>query len=258
MSYFFIKVRERENGAVTEITLCNPPGNVLTLAMMREIAEQMELDVKNPHKKLIVFGAEGEHFSFGAAVTEHTADKIDTMLPYFHSFLGGIIKYPVPTLAKVSGLCLGGAFELALACTFICADESARFGQPEILLGVFPPAACVLLPARAGDALAVRMILTGDRVEAKALRESGLLTLLVEKGNLDWAVNDFYQKKFQPKSASSIRIAHKASRALLIDIYEKHIIGVEKVYLNELMKTTDANEGIRAFLEKRPPQWRGA
>jgi cyclohexa-1,5-dienecarbonyl-CoA hydratase len=258
MSYTLIKVQEKADGAITEIMLCSAPGNVLALAMMKEISAQMKIDEKNPHKKLIVFGADGKHFSFGASVEEHTADKVGDMLPYFHSFIGDIIRCPVPTLAKVSGLCLGGAFEFVLACTFICADESAKFGVPEILLGVFPPPACVLLPARAGDALGAQMILTGDQFEARALRESGLLTLLVEKGNLDAAVNDFFEKKFKPKSASSVRIAHKASRVFLADFYEKHIIQVEKIYLSELMKTSDANEGIRAFLEKRPPQWKDA
>ncbi len=259
MSYQLIKAQEKENGAITEITLSGSPGNVLSLAMMKEIAKQMKIDEKNPQKKLIVFNAEGKHFSFGASVEEHTADKINVMLPYFHSFIAGIIKCPVPTLAKVSGLCLGGAFEFVLACTFICADESAKFGVPEIVLGVFPPPACVLLPARAGDALSAQMILTGDQFEARALREGGLLTLLVEKGNLDAAVNDFFEKKFKPKSASSIRIAHKASRVFLADFYDKHIVEVEKIYLNELVKTADANEGIQAFLEnKRPPQWRNA
>jgi cyclohexa-1,5-dienecarbonyl-CoA hydratase len=258
MAYTLIKVQETENGAVTEITLSSPPGNVLALAMMKEIAEQIKIDRDNPHKKLIVIGAEGKHFSFGASVEEHTADKIQGMLPHFHSFLSGIIRCPVPTLAKVSGLCLGGAFELVLACTFICADESAKFGVPEILLGVFPPPACVLLPARTGDALSAQMILTGDQFEAKALRECGFLSLLVEKGSLDTAVNDMFEKKFKPKSASSIRIAHKASRVHLADLYDKHIAAVEKIYLNELVKTGDANEGIRAFLEKRQPMWNDA
>ena len=258
MSYTLIKVQEKENGAITEITLSSSPGNVLALAMMKEISEQMKIDEKNPHKKLIIFGAEGKHFSFGASVEEHTAEKINEMLPYFHSFIGGIIKCPVPTLAKVSGLCLGGAFEFVLACTFICADESAKFGVPEIVLGVLPPPACVLLPARAGDALSAQMILTGDQFEAKALHENGLLTLLVEKGNLDAAVIDFFQKKFHPKSASSIRIAHKASRVFLTDFYDKHIAKVEKIYLEDLVKTADANEGIRAFLDKRAPKWNDA
>ena len=258
MSFQLIKVREKEDGAVTEMTLCNSPGNILSMAMMKEITEQMEIDKNNPHKKLIVFGADGKNFSFGASVEEHTIDKIDTMLPYFHSFLAGIIKCPIPTLAKVSGLCLGGAFEMALACTFICADESARFGLPEIVLGVFPPAACVLLPTRIGNAPAARMILSGERVEARLLHESGLLTLLVENGNLDAAVDAYFQKHFHAKSASSLRIAHKASRTQLVDLYDKYIKKAEKIYLEELTKTHDANEGIRAFIEKRPPKWRDA
>ncbi len=258
MSYKFIKVQEKNDGAITEITLSSAPGNVLTLAMMREIAAQLKIDENNPRKKLIVFGADGKHFSFGASVEEHTADKIQEMLPYFDSFIGNIIKCPVPTLVKISGLCLGGAFEFVLACTFICADESAKFGVPEIVLGVFPPPACVLLPARAGDALAAQMILTGDQVEAAALRDCNLLTLLVEKGKLDEAVNDFFEKRLNAKSASSLRLAHSASRQLLVGSYERYIGAIEGSYIRELMATEDANEGIRAFLEKRPPKWRDA
>lgn len=258
MSYQLIEVREKYDGAVTEITLASAPGNVLALAMMREIAAQMKIDEQNPHKKLIVFGAEGKHFSFGASVEEHTAERINEMLPYFHSFIGSIIKCPVPTLAKVSGLCLGGAFEFVLGCTFICADESARFGVPEIVLGVFPPPACVLLPARAGDAAAAQMILTGDQVEAAALHDCGLLTLLVEKGKLDGAVDEFFTKRLQTKSASSLRLAHRAGRLFLAGTYDRHIGEIEAIYLDELVATADANEGIRAFLEKRPPQWKDA
>jgi len=256
MDYQTISIQEKEDGAVTEITLNNPPGNILTLAMMGEITSRMAIDRENPAKKLIVFGAQGKHFSFGASVEEHTIDKINDMLPHFHSFVAEMIKFPIPTLVKVSGLCLGGGFELALCCTFICADDSAKFGLPEIKLGVFPPPACVLLPARAGDALSAQMILTGDQVEAKQLHESGLLTLLAKNGNLDAAVDDFFHKKFLSKSASSLRFAHRASRVLLADTYERFIGGVERLYLGELIKTADADEGIRAFMEKRSPKWK--
>lgn len=256
MAYERIKVEEKHGGAVTEITLASHPGNVLALAMMHEISEQLAIDEKNPHKKLIVFGAEGKHFSFGASVEEHTAERIGEMLPGFHAFLGDIINSPIPTMAKVSGLCLGGSFEFVLACTFICADESAKFGLPEIVLGVFPPPACVLLPARAGDALAARMILTGDQVPASALESCGLLTMNAEKGDIDAAVEEYFEKHFMPRSASSVRFAHKASRLHLARQYEKEIGRVERLYIDELMKTGDANEGITAFLEKRDPEWK--
>jgi len=258
MAYELIKVEEKHGGAVTEIILSSHPGNVLELAMMREIATQMKIDEQNPHKKLIVFSAEGKHFSFGASVEEHTADKIGEMLPNFHTFIGDIIKCPIPTLAKVSGLCLGGAFEFVLACTFICADESAKFGLPEIVLGVFPPPACVLLPERAGDALAAQMILTGDQFPASKFANDGFLTMLVEKGGLGDAVDKYFEKQFLSKSASSIRFAHKASRLNLVDLYEKQIGKAQRLYIDELMKTSDANEGIGAFLEKRSPVWKDA
>jgi cyclohexa-1,5-dienecarbonyl-CoA hydratase len=256
MAYELIKVEEKHGGAVTEITLSSHPGNVLALAMMREISAQIKIDVENPHKKLIVFGAEGKHFSFGASVEEHTADKIGEMLPNFHAFIGEIINCPVPTMAKVSGLCLGGAFEFVLACTFICAENGAKFGLPEIVLGVFPPPASVLLPARAGDALSARIILTGDQVVASELESCGLLTMCSEKEALDGAVDAFFEKQFLPKSASSIRFAHKASRLNLADLYERQIVKAERLYIDELMKTADANEGIQAFLGKRQPEWK--
>ncbi len=258
MEYKFIKIKEKAGGAVTEITLASPPGNILTLGMMRDILQQMKADGQNPHKKLIVFGAEGKHFSFGASVEEHSVNKIKEMLSYFHSFIGSIIKFPVPTLAKVSGLCLGGAFEFVLACTFICADENARFGLPEIELGVFPPPACILLPVRTCNAVGARMILTGEHIEATGMHKYGLLTMLVEKGKLDEAVDDFFEKHLKPKSASSLRLAHMASRVLMADLYEKYIGKIEDLYLNSLIYTNDANEGIKAFIEKRLPCWKDA
>jgi cyclohexa-1,5-dienecarbonyl-CoA hydratase len=255
MPYQLIKVQEKNAGAVTEIILSNAPGNIVSAQMMREIAAQMKIDEDNPHKKLILLSAEGKHFSFGASVQEHGADQIRQMLPYFHSFIGGIINCKVPTMAKVSGLCLGGAFELVLASTFIVADESAKFGVPEIVLGVFPPPACILLPARCGDVLAVQMVLCGEPVDARKLYERGLITILAEKGKLDTVVEEFIEKQLLPKSASSIRFAHRAVRCNLSDLYAKHIAKLENLYIQDLMATTDAPEGIQAFLEKRPPRW---
>lgn len=255
MSYELIKVEEKYDGAVTEIILGPPPANILSAKMMEEISAQLAEDEKNQHKKLIIFSGEGKHFCFGASVEEHKPESVNDMLPGFHKFIGNIINCKVPTLAKVSGLCLGGGFELVLACTFIYTDESAKFAVPEIQLAVLPPVASILLPARGCDVLGAQIVLTGDQMAAKKLYEQGLVNEVVEKGQLDDAVNSFFEKQFLPKSASSIQIAHRGSRMFLAQQYENFIGKLEKLYLEDLMSTKDAVEGINAFLEKREPKW---
>jgi cyclohexa-1,5-dienecarbonyl-CoA hydratase len=255
MAYELIKVKERYDGAVTEITLGPPPANILTAKMMEEISDRLAEDGKNRHKKLIVFSGEGKHFCFGASVEEHKPEFVNDMLPGFHRFIGDVINCKVPTLAKVSGLCLGGGFELVLACTFIYADESARFAVAEIQLAVLPPVASILLPARGCDVLGAQIVLTGEQMGAGKLYEHGLVNEVVEKEKLDEAVTAFFEKQLLPKSASSLQIAHRGSRVFLAEQYKNFIDRLEKLYLEELMSTKDAVEGIQAFLEKREPKW---
>lgn len=258
MTYKHIIVEERFSGQVTEIRLASPPANILSSAMMGEIREQLQKDRKTAgtvSKKLIIFTGEGAHFSFGASVEEHTADKVGAMLPAFHQMIGEIIDCPVPTLARVSGLCLGGGFELALACTFGFAEDGAKFAVPEIQLGVFPPVAAALLPALAGGTFASRMILTGEKLPARELLSASLLTQVTEQGKLDATITAFIEQQILPKSASSLKIAHQASRMVVSDIYRTAISRLEKLYLGELMSTKDAIEGINSFMEKRAPKW---
>jgi cyclohexa-1,5-dienecarbonyl-CoA hydratase len=255
MAYECIKVEEKNDGAVTEITICPAPANILSEKMMQEITEQLAEDRKNQHKKLIVFTGEGKHFSFGASVEEHKPEKVGDMLPSFHKFIGELLNCEIPTMAKVSGLCLGGSFELVLACTFVFADESAKFGVPEIQLAVFPPVASVLLPVKCSEALSSQIILTGGQFTAEELCKHGLVNKVAEKEKLDETVSEFFDKELLPKSASSIRMGHRACRMVITEQYEKFIGRLEKLYLDDLMSTKDAVEGINSFLEKRPPAW---
>lgn len=258
MDYELIAVAEKSDGQVTEIVLGPPPGNIVSAKMIAEISAQLQADEKDPHKKLIVFSGQGKHFSFGASVEEHQPEQVGAMLPAFHGLIGQIIGGGIPTLAKVSGLCLGGGCELALACTFIFADEKAKFGVPEIQLGVFPPPACVLLPCRGSDPFAAQMILTGGQFPAEVLQQRGLVNEVVASGKLDEVVDAFFEKQLRPRSASSLRIACRASRMVLAEQYRNFIGRLEDLYLKELMATQDAAEGIRSFLEKKSPQWRDA
>lgn len=258
MSYELIQVKETHDGAVTKIILGPGPANILSAQMMQEISTQLKEDEKNPHKKLIVFTSEGKHFSFGASVEEHKPGQVNDMLPAFHRFIEDIITCSIPTLARVSGLCLGGSFEMVLACTFIYADETAKFGVPEIQLGVLPPVACLLLPLKCGEVISSEIILTGAQFKANELHNHGLVNEVVEKNQLDEAVSGFFEKEFLPKSASSIRIAHKGCRMVIAEQYKNLIGRLESLYLEDLMDTADAVEGINSFLEKRPPEWKDA
>lgn len=256
MDYELIKVETAHDGAATVITLGPAPANILSAKMMSEISAQLEADAADPHKKLIVFKGEGKHFSFGASVEEHKPGEVDKMLPAFHEFVGKVINCPVPTCAMVTGQCLGGAFELVLACSFIFADETAKMGVPEIQLAVLPPVASILLPVRAGDLISTEMILTGRSLSAAELKACGLVNEVAEPGALDEFVGGFFEKHLAPRSASSLRIAHRGARMYLAKQYRKFIGKLEKLYLEDLMSTADAVEGITAFLEKRKPEWK--
>lgn len=256
MNHELIKVEERYAGEATEITLGPAPANILSAKMMKEISAQLKEEQKNNHKKLIIFSGEGKHFSFGASVEEHKPEQVENMLPQFHQFIGEVLNCPIPTLAKVSGMCLGGSFEFILACNFIFADEKAKFAVPEIQLAVFPPVASILLPLKIGEAISSQAILTGEQLTAAVLHDHGLVNNLSESGKLDEAVSSFFEKQLQPKSASSLRMANRAGRILLSTLYQEYIGKLETLYLKDLMATQDATEGILSFLEKRKPQWK--
>jgi cyclohexa-1,5-dienecarbonyl-CoA hydratase len=258
MPYELIKVSELHDGQVTEIVLGPPPGNVLTAALMAELSAQLEETNADAGKKLVVIAGEGKHFSFGASVEEHTPDRINDMLPGFHDMIGRVLSSGVPTIAKVRGVCLGGGFELALACSMIFCEEGASLGVPEIQLGVFPPPACVLLPFKCSESAARRIILTGEKVPATDAHRLGIVDTVAEKGRLEDVVSAFVEEHILPKSASSLRIANEAAMTAISDYYHANMGKIEKLYLEKLMSTGDAVEGITAFLEKRPPQWKNS
>jgi cyclohexa-1,5-dienecarbonyl-CoA hydratase len=254
MSHQCISIREHYDGRVLEITLGPPPGNIVTMALLEELSAELD-NVDNGARKLVVLTGEGKHFSFGASVEEHRADQVAAMLPRFHATIRKLLTCDIPTMAKVSGMCLGGGFELALACGMIACDKGAKLGVPEIKLGVFPPVAAVLLGCNVGDAFANEIILTGEAYPAETAWRMGIVNLVAADESLDDLVNGFIEKHILPKSASSLRLAFRVARERVREHYDQHIAAAEKLYLEELMSTADAVEGIEAFLAKREPKW---
>jgi len=238
------------------VVLTESPGNILTASMVRQLRAALEDLIDARHLRLLSIEGAGRDFSFGASVPEHTRDEIAQVLPDMHALIVDLLELPVPTAAVVRGRCLGGGFELALACDFVFAADDAVFGLPEIALGVFPPAASVLLPRRVGAARATSAILTGTPLPASRWREIGLVELVAPAGDLAAAVDVWFEDTLGRKSAEALRQAVRVARAPIVEAVARELPVVERLYLTELMLTHDANEGVAAFLEKRNPQWK--
>ncbi len=251
-----LRLEYSHDGAVANIILDDGKGNVLDNVMMTEMFELFVEFKANKNIKLITFQGEGKHFSFGASVPEHTKDLAGTMISTFHKIFTDLIELSIPTMAKISGQCLGGGMELALMCNFMFADQSAVLAQPEIILGVFPPPASIMLPLKIGNARAEEILLTGRSVKAEEGERIGLLNKVYEnKDELNAGVDEWITKNILPKSAASLKYGVKASRATFNYIMSNKLPYLEQLYVGQLMETKDANEGINSFLEKRQPVW---
>lgn len=251
-----LKLTYSHQGAIAHILLDDGKGNVLDDSMMREMLRLFDRLRANRDLKMVTFQGAGKHFSFGASVAEHQRDQASSMLRTFHQLFYTLMDMSIPTMAKISGQCLGGGLELALFCNFLFADKSAVLGQPEIVLGVFPPPASVILPMKIGQGRADELLLTGRAISAEAAAEWGLLTgVFDDKEALQAGVDEWLAKHIVPKSASSLRYGVQAARSAFNRALREQLPLLEKYYVEELMETRDANEGIGSFLEKRKPVW---
>lgn len=242
------------DGAVHTITIDKPPGNVVDIALCRQLLDAIGSASKASDAKVLVLRGAGEHFSFGASVEEHLPEKAPEMIAGLGAVIRALMDFPYPTLAGVQGSCLGGGLELILACGIVIADEAARLACPEIQLGVLPPAATALLSRRVAE----DVLLTGRALTAEEANNMGIVNVVAEHGDLDEVIDTFVQKYFVPRSALSLRIATKAIREPGRAEFDRRLDRAESLYLEELLATHDGVEGIRAFIEKRPPVWKNA
>lgn len=251
-----VSIAFNESGSRAALRFSHPKGNILTRAIMRGLAAACEDLSRAPGLKLITLASEGADFSFGASVPEHAPGEIEQALPDMHALVRELLVLPAPTAAIVQGRCLGGGFELALACDFIMAKSGASFGLPEIGLGVLPPVGSVLLPLKIGYARAARSALTGAVQPVEEWAHAGLITLTAPADLLDGAVSHWFDRQLAPHSAAALHHAVRALRLDARDAVERLLPRIEQLYLNELMSTEDAVEGIQAFVEKRAPRWK--
>jgi len=221
---------------------------------MEELAQVLSQIESRQDIAIIVFCGEGKAFSAGVDVAAHTPDKVEEMLAKFHGIIRALVATKRVTIAAVHGHCLGGGAELAMVCDIVYTTEDARWGFPEIKLGCYPPVACAALAALVGQKRAAELILTGRTITGKAAAQIGLATDAV--GDPEAAVQECVGNLLQ-LSPAALKVAKKALYAWDSIHFDKGLARAEKTYFDDLMKTSDAHEGIRAFMEKRAPKWTG-
>jgi cyclohexa-1,5-dienecarbonyl-CoA hydratase len=241
---------------VARIVLRHPPLNVIDIAMMEELTTCLAEIETHVDVSVIVVSGEGRAFSVGVDVAAHTPEKVEEMLTKFHSVIRALVATKKVTIAAVHGYCLGGGAELAMMCDIVHTSENSEWGFPEIKLGCYPPVACTALAALVGQKRGADLILTGRTIPGREAAEIGLANRAVLESQLAATVEETisHLRKLSPAALS---VAKKASYAWDSMHFDKGLARAERIYFDELMKTSDAHEGIRAFMEKREPMWTG-
>ena len=242
-----------ENG-LGRVVLSNPPVNILTRAIMASLREELASLAAEPSLRVLLLSSEGKHFSAGADVGEHLPPTYEEMIPEFMDTISAIDTFPLPVVAAVQGKCLGGGFELAMAADIIVAGEGASFGQPEIMLGVLPPAACALLPDMCPPGVAAELIFTGEALSAEAAQRAGLVLRVVPDAELESAAAELAGRMTR-HSAAALRIAKRMLRGGREAARADALSRAGATYVDDLMRTKDALEGLQSFLDKRRPLW---
>ena len=245
--------RLERDGALLRLTLARPKANLVDAAMIAALHGAFVAYRGQSGLRGVVLDAEGPHFSFGASVEEHLPDRCAAMLASLHALILAMVEFPAPILTVVRGQCLGGGLELALAGGPIFAAPDAQFGQPEMRLGVFAPAASVLLPYRVHQPAAEDLLFSGRSIGAVEAKAIGLVQIVFE--DPEAAALAYFDAHLATKSAVALACALAAARGAMIRDVRHRLAEVERLFLERLMRTRDANEGLLAFLAKRKPIW---
>ena len=237
---------------IGRLTLKRPPLNIINIAMLHELTSALEGAARDETLRILVVRADGKLFSAGVDVADHTADKVGEMIPLFDRVCAALADIPVPTLAVVHGHALGGGCEVALCCDLVLAAEAANFGQPEIKLATIAPIAALRLPPLIGYRRAAEMLFTGEVIGASEAARIGLINRAVPAEELERAADETVSR-LGALSGAALRACKQALRRPRDDW--ARLPAIEKLYLDGLMSTEDAHEGLDAFLHKRAPVW---
>ena len=250
-------VRVERDGSVALLLIDRPPVNVLDIDTMRSASECLDCISRDRTVKLLTIGSAGKAFSAGVDVADHTDERVELMLRTFHRLIHAVTTMRVPVIALVHGAALGGGCELALACDIILARSDARFGLPEIKLGVFPPVAAALLPRLVGRQRALDLILHGNTFSGDEAKQLGIAAHA-------WPADDYlarvgtYVRELSELSGPALRLAKRATDAGIGLSFPDALAEAEEIYRRDVMALADAHEGVAAFMEKRTPVWKEA
>lgn len=251
-----LKVSRDRDGKLLRFRLARPKANIVDAEMIAALDAALIDGLKDPNLCGILLEAEGPHFSFGASVPEHLPDRCADMIHALDRLILRMVASPVTILVAVRGQCLGGGLEVACGGHLIFSAANANFGQPEIQLGVFAAAASSLLPERMGRAHAEDLLISGRSISGTEALAMGLVNAIAE--DPEAAALAYFDQHLAIRSASSLRYAVRAARVDMVERMNEKFAAVEKLYLDGLMSTADAVEGLNAFIEKRPAKWRNA
>lgn len=250
-----LKVWRDRDGKLLRLRLARPKANIVDAAMIAALTQALADNLSDPLLSAVLIDHEGPHFSFGASVQEHLPGQFTPMLKSFNALILAMVASPVPILVAVRGQCLGGGMEVALAGNLIFAAPDAKFAQPEIQLAVFAPPASCLLPERIGRGAAEHLLLSGQPIGGDEAYRLGLVHAIAAEPEV--AALAYFDQSLATHSSSSLRIALRAARYDLVERVRTKLAILENLYITELMSTSDAVEGLTAFLDKRPAKWEG-
>jgi cyclohexa-1,5-dienecarbonyl-CoA hydratase len=239
------------------ITLDRPPVNVLNMVMMAELNGVLETVLSGEDTAALLIRASGKAFSAGVDVADHSADRVGEMIRLFHGIFRKLAKTDALTIAAVHGAALGGGCELACFCDIVLASDRAKFGQPEVQVGVFPPVAAAMFPSQIGLKKAIELVALGATIDAAEAHRIGLVNQVFPAAEFDSGVEGFIEG-VRRLSRPVVRLAKRATTHAAREHILAQLERAERLYLDELMQLSDAHEGITAFLEKRAPQWKHA
>jgi cyclohexa-1,5-dienecarbonyl-CoA hydratase len=248
-----VKVWLERDGALLRLRLSRPKANLVDAAMIAALQGAFNEYRSRASLRAVLLDAEGPHFSFGASVEEHLPGRCAEMLASLHALVLAMLEFPAPVLVVVRGQCLGGGLEVALAGGPIFAAPDAQLGQPEMKLGVFAPAASCLLPYRVNQPAAEDLLFSGRSISGEEAKAIGLVQTVA--ADPEAAALVYFEQHLANKSAAALACALAAARGSIIADVRARLREVERLYLDRLMQTHDANEGLNAFLAKRPPKW---
>jgi len=257
MSLTFKNILYEATDGVARISINRPPLNILNVETLLELTTALERSRNDASAIVVVITGVGDRaFSAGVDIKDHLPEKVGSTLPVFNKVFYTLEGLDKPTAAVVNGLALGGGCELAAACDIVIASEKAQFGQPEIKVGAIPPVAVALLPKLVGRKKAFELVLTGDVITAAEAKQIGLVNRVVPQEKLEEATRELVAK-LKETSPIVLKLTRMALRQSLDLDFKDGLEKVTDIYLNLLMRTEDSVEGLKAFLEKRKPQWKG-